>query len=49
MGEYTKRVLLSYFKSLSELKKASIKELTLIPGIGEKRAKLIKEWLREKN
>jgi excinuclease ABC subunit C len=49
VGEHTKRLLLSHFKSLSELKKASIEQLTLIPGIGEKRAKLIKKWLREKN
>jgi len=49
VGRYTKKLLLSHFKSLNQLKKASIKELTAIPGIGEKRAELIKKWLRKKN
>ena len=43
VGEYTKKLLLSHFKSLSEIKKASITELMDIPGIGEKRAQVIKQ------
>jgi len=47
VGEYTKRLLLSHFKSLDKIKEANIKQLTSIPGIGEKKAKIIKEWLEE--
>ncbi len=43
IGEYTKKLLLAHFKSLSEIKKASITELMNIPGIGEKKAQVIKQ------
>lgn len=49
VGEYTKKLLLSNFGSLKEIKKADIEQLKAIPGIGEKRAKIIKEWLKKKN
>ena len=37
VGEYTKRVLLSHFKSLKEVEKATLEELMSIPGIGERK------------
>jgi len=47
VGEYTKRVLLSHFKSLKEVEKATLEELMNIPGIGEKKARVIMKWLKD--
>jgi len=47
VGAKTKRLLLSYFKSLNEIKKKSAEELEIVPGIGRKRAEKILEYLRE--
>jgi len=47
VGEVTKKLLLSHFKSLNRIKDASIQDLIQIPGIGKKKAKLIKEWVNK--
>jgi len=47
VGAKTKRLLLSYFKSLNEIKKKSPEDLEVVPGIGRKRAEKILEYLRE--
>jgi len=45
IGENTKKLLLSHFKSLDRIKQLTPRELMSIPGIGEKRANLIIKWL----
>jgi len=45
IGEKTKKLLLNYFKSLSELRNVNIQNLVKVPGIGEKRARLIVDWV----
>ncbi|MEA1965569.1 MAG: excinuclease ABC subunit UvrC [Candidatus Aerophobetes bacterium] len=45
IGERTKKLLLTHFKSISEIK--NIDELKKIPGIGEKTARKVLEYLNE--
>lgn len=47
VGEHTKKLLLSHFRSADALKTASVDELTRVPGIGSKRARIIREWAEE--
>jgi len=42
IGGKLKRKLLRYFGSVEQLKKASVEDITRIPGIGKEKAKLIK-------
>jgi len=45
IGEKRKKLLLRYFSSIEEIKKASITEISKVPGIGEKIAQRIKTIL----
>jgi excinuclease ABC subunit C len=46
VGERFALLLLDKFKSIENIKNASVKELCEIPGLGEKRAKAIAEYLK---
>ncbi len=48
VGKVKKKALLTAFKSLEQLKEATIKDLMTVEGIGEKHAKTIYEYLRRK-
>jgi excinuclease ABC subunit C len=43
LGEVRRKTLLKHFGSLKKLREASIEELALVPGIGERTATAIKE------
>jgi excinuclease ABC subunit C len=45
VGEKTKRLLLTHFKSIESIKSKDLKALQQIPGLGEERAKKILEYL----
>jgi len=47
VGEKLKRLILSHFSSLEELKKKGVKALLELPGVGEKTARKIMDCLRE--
>lgn len=48
IGQSKRRALLQYFGGLEEIKQASFVELAKVPGIGEKLAKIIANYLRDK-
>lgn len=48
IGDYTKKLLLSHFKSLEQVKRADLRELMDVPGIGERKAKVVKDWLERR-
>lgn len=45
VGEKTKKLLLTHFKSIESIKSKDLKALQQIPGLGEERAKKILEYL----
>jgi len=47
VGEKTKKLLLAHFKSLNQLKGKSVEDLKRIPGIGEKTARKILDYLKK--
>ncbi len=47
IGEKRKKMLIKHFKSIKRIQKASLEELSALPGIGEKLAAEIKRWMTD--
>jgi len=48
MNKNRKKVLLKKYGSISNMKLASVSELTKLPGIGSKTAEQLHEWLESR-